>query len=111
MLIFALVGWLFFMPKVRLSSLYLLMSLEYRMSQRNECAMFNFQRIVHVVKDDAYDANNNVIRHVYHVLIIDDLGLEWTVNLEGLRFATRGPSLFLSLLVFCLLVVNVLKEH
>jgi hypothetical protein len=30
------------------------------------CAMFNFHvRIVHVFKDDAYDANNNVIRSIY----------------------------------------------
>jgi hypothetical protein len=30
------------------------------------CAMLGFHlRIVHVSKDDAYDANNNVIRSIY----------------------------------------------
>jgi hypothetical protein len=54
------------MPRVRLSSLYLLMSLESRMSQKNACVMFDFHAgIVHVSKDDAYDSNNNVIRSIY----------------------------------------------
>jgi hypothetical protein len=30
------------------------------------CEMFNFHlKIVHVSKDDAYDANNNVIRYIF----------------------------------------------
>ncbi len=36
-LVFALIGWLLFMSRVKLSLLYLLMSLESRMSQRNAC--------------------------------------------------------------------------
>ncbi len=46
--------------------------------------MFNFhQRLIHVSKDDAYDANN-VISSIYQVLIISDLSLEWRVIVEGL---------------------------
>jgi hypothetical protein len=45
------------------------------------CAMFEFhQGIVPISKDDAYDANNNVIRPIYQVPIIGDLGLEWKAN-------------------------------
>jgi hypothetical protein len=62
-LIFALIGWLLFMPRVRLSSLYLLMSLESRVLKKCMCAMFGFHsRTIHVSKDDAYDANNIIIR-------------------------------------------------
>jgi hypothetical protein len=44
------------------------------------CAMFDFHpRTIHVSKDDAYDANNNVIRFIYQVLVIGDLNLELKV--------------------------------
>ncbi len=56
------------------------------------CAMSNFHpRIVHVSKDDAYDANNNVIRSIYQILVIGDLDLEWRVNFE--RFTTITKNL------------------
>jgi hypothetical protein len=39
--------------------------------------MFSFHLgTMHVSKDDAYDANNNVIRSIYQVLIIDDFSLQ-----------------------------------
>jgi hypothetical protein len=50
------------------------------------CAMFGFHlEIIHVSKDDAYDANNNVIKSIYQVLVIGDLGLEWRVQGLGSR--------------------------
>jgi hypothetical protein len=57
--------------------------------------MFNFHpRIVHVSKDDAYDANNNVIRSIYQVLVIGDLNLEWRVKFE--KFMIIAKSLLRS---------------
>jgi hypothetical protein len=49
------------------------------------CAMFSVHlEIIHVFKDDAYDANNNVIKSIYQVPVIGDLGLKWRV--QGLGF-------------------------
>jgi hypothetical protein len=45
------------------------------------CAMLGFHLgIAHVSKDDAYDANNNLIRSIYLTLVIGDLVLKWRVN-------------------------------
>jgi hypothetical protein len=38
--------------------------------------------MVHIPKDDAYDANNNIIRSIYQVPIIVDFSLEWRMNVE-----------------------------
>ncbi len=47
--------------------------------------MFDFHpRTVHVSQDDAYDANNNVIK------FINDLGLEWRVNCERFRIVAEN---------------------
>jgi hypothetical protein len=55
------------------------------------CAMFNFHlRIIHVSKDDAYDANNNVIRFIYHVLVISDMGLKWRVNSRRFKIVVKN---------------------
>ncbi len=55
--------------------------------------MFNFHpRIVHVSKDDAYDANNNVIRSIYLVLVIGDLDLEWRVKSERFTIIVKNLS-------------------
>jgi hypothetical protein len=57
------------------------------------CAMFGFHlRIVHVSKDDAYDANNNVIISNYQVPIIVDLGLEWRVNFRRFNIVVENLS-------------------
>jgi hypothetical protein len=49
------------------------------------CVMFDFHpRTVHVSQDDAYDANNNVIK------FINDLGLEWRVNCERFRIVAEN---------------------
>ncbi len=54
--------------------------------------MFNFHLgIVHVSKDDAYDANNNVVS-IYHFLVIGDLDLEWKVNLERFTIIVKNLS-------------------
>jgi len=45
-----------------------------------------------VSKDDACDANNNVIRSIYHVSIIGDLGLEWRVNAEKFKIIVENIS-------------------
>jgi hypothetical protein len=60
--------------------------------------MFGFHlRIVHISKDDAYDANNNVIRSIYQVPIIGGLSLEWRVNLGRLRIIAKNlPRSFLN---------------
>jgi len=55
--------------------------------------MFNFYpRTMDVSKDDACDANNNVIRSIYHVSIIGDLGLEWRVNAEKFKIIVENLS-------------------
>ncbi len=56
------------------------------------CVMFGFQLgIVHILKDDAYDDNNNVTIIVYQVPIIIAQGLEWTFNAR--RFKIVGQNL------------------
>jgi hypothetical protein len=48
--------------------------------------MFDFRPwTMHVSKDDAYDANNNVIKSIYHVSIIGDVSLEWRVNVKKFK--------------------------
>ncbi len=43
--------------------------------------MFGFHlRTMHVFKDNKYNDNNNIIKSIYHVPIIDDLGLKWMMN-------------------------------
>jgi hypothetical protein len=55
------------------------------------CAMFGFHpRMVHVPKDDAYDANNNIIRSIYQVPVIVDLSLEWRVNVERFKIIAKN---------------------
>jgi hypothetical protein len=59
------------------------------------CIMFSFHaRVVHVYKDDAYDANNNVIRSIYQVPVIGDLSLEWKVNFKKFRIVVKNLSIF-----------------
>jgi hypothetical protein len=54
--------------------------------------MFGFQLgIVHNLKDDAYDDNNNVTIIVYQIPIIIAQGLEWTLNAR--RFKIVGENL------------------
>jgi hypothetical protein len=37
------------------------------------CVMFGFHLgIIHVSKDEAYDDDNNVIKSIYHVLVLGD---------------------------------------
>jgi hypothetical protein len=53
--------------------------------------MFGFHlKIVHVSKDDAYDADNNVIGFIYQVSIIGDLDLEWKVNSERFKIIAKN---------------------
>jgi hypothetical protein len=55
------------------------------------CAMFDFHLgTIHVSKDDAYAANNNLIRSIYQVSIINDLGLEWRVNSRRFRIVVEN---------------------
>ncbi len=55
------------------------------------CAMFGFHPImVHIPKDDAYDANNNVIRAIFQVPVIVNLNLEWRVNVERFRIIAKN---------------------
>jgi hypothetical protein len=55
------------------------------------CGMFSFNiRTMHVSKDDAYDANNNVIRSIYQVLIIGDFNLQWRVNTKRFRIVAKN---------------------
>jgi len=67
---------------------------EFRISHVTEkclCVMFNFHpRIVHVYKDDAYDANNNVFRSIYQVIVIGNLDLEWRVNFERFMIIVKN---------------------
>jgi hypothetical protein len=82
------------------------------------CAMFGFHpRMVHVPKDDAYDANNNVIRSIYQVPVIVDLGLEWRVNVERFKIIAENLSgsshntiLMLKIITFVANVVQHLME-
>jgi hypothetical protein len=53
--------------------------------------MFSFHLgTMHVSKDDAYDANNNVIRSIYQVLIIGDFNLQWRVNTKRFRIVAKN---------------------
>ncbi len=53
--------------------------------------MFSFHLgTMHVSKDDAYDANNNVIRSIYQVLIIGDFSLQWRVNTKRFRIVAKN---------------------
>jgi hypothetical protein len=53
--------------------------------------MFSFHLgTMHVSKDDAYDANNNVIRSIYQVLIIGDFSLRWRVNTKRFRIVAKN---------------------
>jgi len=55
------------------------------------CVMFNFHLgIIHVSKDDAYDANNNVIKFIYQVSVINDMGLKWRVNSRRFRIVVKN---------------------
>jgi hypothetical protein len=57
------------------------------------CAMLDFHPgTMDVSKDDAYDANNNVITSIYHVSIIGDLSLEWKVNAEKFKIIVENLS-------------------
>ncbi len=57
------------------------------------CVMFNFHpRTMHVFKDNAIDDNNNVIRSIYQILIIDDIGLKWMVNVEKFMIVAKNLS-------------------
>ncbi len=57
--------------------------------------MFGFHaRIVHVSTDDAYDANNNVIRSIYQVPVIGDLSWEWKVNFKKFRIIAKNLPIF-----------------
>jgi Tat protein secretion system quality control protein TatD with DNase activity len=57
------------------------------------CAMFGFHpRTIHVSKDDEYDANNNVIRSIYQVSIIGDVGLEQRLNSERFKIIVENLS-------------------
>jgi len=47
---------------------------------------------MHVFKDNAYDDNNNVIRSIYQILIIDDIGLKWMVNVEKFMIVAKNLS-------------------
>jgi hypothetical protein len=54
------------------------------------CAMFGFHpRTIHVSKDDAYDAKNNVISSIYQVLVISDFSLEWRVNCGRFKIVAK----------------------
>jgi hypothetical protein len=51
--------------------------------------MFSFHLgTIHVSKDNVYDANNNVIRFIYQVLVIGDFSLEWRVNARRFKILT-----------------------
>ncbi len=53
--------------------------------------MFSFHLgTMHVSKDNAYDANNNVIRSIYQVLIISDFNLQWRVNTKRFRIVAKN---------------------
>jgi len=55
------------------------------------CAMFGFHLgTIHISKDDAYDANNNVIISIYQVPIIGDLSLEWRVNFGRFKIIAKN---------------------
>lgn len=55
--------------------------------------MFGFHPgTMHVFKDNAYDDNNNIIRSIYQVPIIDDLGLKWMVNVENFMIIMKNIS-------------------
>jgi hypothetical protein len=57
------------------------------------CVMFGFHPgTMHVFKDNAYDDNNNIIRSIYQVPIIDDLGLKWMVNVENFMIIMKNIS-------------------
>jgi len=47
---------------------------------------------MHVLKNKAYDDNNNVIKSIYQVPIIDDLGLKWMVNVENFIIIVKNLS-------------------
>lgn len=79
------------MPKVKLSSLFLLMILESHMPQKmflcyvwfpfKNCSCFQGQ---------TYDVNNNFIRSVYQVPILGDFHLEWRVNAGRFRIVVEN---------------------
>ncbi len=53
--------------------------------------MFDFHLgIIRVSKDDAYDANNNVITFIYQVLVINDMGLKWRVNFRRFKIVAKN---------------------
>jgi hypothetical protein len=47
---------------------------------------------MHISRDNAYDDNNNVIRSVYHALVTNTQGLEWTFDIN--KFNIIGKNLF-----------------
>ncbi len=63
------------------------------------CAMFNFHPRTMHVKENAYDVNNNVIRFIYQVPVIGDLGLEWKLNVKRFKIIVFQPHL---MVMFCL---------
>ncbi len=57
------------------------------------CVIFNFHpRTMHVLKNKAYDDSNNVIKSIYQVPIIDDLGLKWMANVENFIIIVKNLS-------------------
>jgi hypothetical protein len=56
------------------------------------CAMFNFHPITMHVKDNAYNVNNNVIKSIFQVLVIGDLGLEWRLNVKRFKIIVENLS-------------------
>jgi len=42
------------------------------------------------VKDNAYTVNNNVIKSIFQVLIIGDLGLEWRLNVKRFKIIVEN---------------------
>jgi hypothetical protein len=55
------------------------------------CAMFGLHPgTIHVFKDDAYDANNNVIGFIYQVLVIGDFSFKWKVNAKRFRIVAEN---------------------
>jgi hypothetical protein len=47
---------------------------------------------MHVLKNKAYDDSNNVIKSIYQVPIIDDLGLKWMANVENFIIIVKNLS-------------------
>lgn len=54
------------------------------------CAMFNFHLITMHVKDNADNVNNNVIKSIFQVLVIGNLGLEWRLNVKRFKIIVEN---------------------